>query len=223
MEMRHDIASQGTGDCISIRRGKLALISGSRHTCIHLLESSVLAVLRSRGGAALWIDGGNSFNPYSITESVCNGLAPSTDLLEHIFIARAFTAHQLNAIAKGAAEKSIQYGATVAVISSCTELFISDVAWKEGLDLLEDTLLSLARLAHTTGCWVIATDSSWLKQDAIQRLLASSCDLLLDAADLDGRKLCYSQDSLNFRKVVYVPPLERYGVAYGKNRSDVQK
>lgn len=69
------------------------LISGRQEVEVSAME--IVATFLVRGEKVFWVDGGNSFNPYMLTEAAKRlSINPHT-LLRRLFVARAFTVHQL--------------------------------------------------------------------------------------------------------------------------------
>jgi len=90
-----------------------------------------------RGGLnsrVVYIDGGNTFDPYAVSAIAQEyGLEPRS-ALEKIFISRAFTAYQLTALVFEKLEEALKrYRAKLVVISDITGLFLDrDVPKMEG-------------------------------------------------------------------------------------------
>jgi len=67
--------------------------SGIRRIIFEIVASHLIA-----GGKVFWVDGANAFNPYALTEAAKRlGIDPRP-LLKHLFVARAFTVYQLEAL-----------------------------------------------------------------------------------------------------------------------------
>lgn len=131
-----------------LQRGKGMLFLGRHGQCSALLHSAVLHALEAGSGDAFWIDGCNGFEPYSAVY-----MAEEERVLQRILVARAFTAHQLHAIALSM-EKRCSNAAIIAV-SGLAELFFGDVEWNEGRDMLSTSTAALVSTARRAGCWLL--------------------------------------------------------------------
>jgi hypothetical protein len=137
-----------------LRKGDALLLLGGNE-CVQLLHSAVLSALTAEEGNAFWIDGCNAFNPYTLVEAAERYGMDADGLLQRIFIARAFTAHQLNAIAALLPEKAVREHASIIAVAGVAELFVSDVRWQEGLDMLSSTIANLLTAARHAHCWLL--------------------------------------------------------------------
>ena len=120
---------------------------------------------KEKGGldsSVLFLDGGNSFDPYTVT-SICReyGLDPKS-VLEKIFISRAFTAYQLTSLIFDKLSDALnKYSSKVVVISNIAHLFYdSDVPKTEEQDLFNKLTLYLSNLASKTQTIILATSLS---------------------------------------------------------------
>lgn len=77
------------------------------------------------GGRVFWVDGGNSFNPYRLTEAAKRlGMDPAP-LLRRLFVARAFTVYQLEALIRRRLKPSLErYPDALGVIYDPLALFM---------------------------------------------------------------------------------------------------
>ncbi|MBI4714566.1 MAG: hypothetical protein HY760_01230 [Nitrospirae bacterium] len=77
-------------------RGTALLLRGDPE--IRTLALELAASVLVTEGRVFWVDGGNAFDPYRLTEAAKRlGIDPHP-LLRRLFVARAFTAHQLGAM-----------------------------------------------------------------------------------------------------------------------------
>ena len=135
------------------------LIGGFRSAQVTLLESdnsyvsSLLHLLCVRAVAefdeeVVWIDGGNSINPYAIS-SLCKRLElDKREILSSISISRAFTAYQLVTLIDEKLEEQVERCSPSSVIvSSVTELFLDkDMKWMESHQLLRRCLERISKV-----------------------------------------------------------------------------
>lgn len=133
--------------------GEFAALYGSPYALPLSFLLSVMAQLPAdKGGfdsSVIYVDGGNTFNPYAISSAAqLRGFDPKV-ALERIFISRAFTAYQLSSLIfdklKDAVEK---YRSKVIIISDITSLFLDpDVPKREAVDIFNHLTMYLANFA----------------------------------------------------------------------------
>lgn len=144
------------------QKGDFAILFG------HSLCSRLLFLLSVRcqlplkkGGLnsrAVYIDGGNTFNPYTVSAIAQEySLEPKT-VLENIFISRAFTAYQLTALIFEKLEKALKrHRSKLALVSDVAGLFLDrDVPKVEGRDLFIKMMRYLSDVAEN-GTIVVAS------------------------------------------------------------------
>ena len=110
------------------------------------------------GSPAVFIDGGNSFNPYEVSDVARrHGLDPKA-VLERVIISRAFTAHQLTSlIIDGLSYAIDKYAAKLALISDITGPYLdADVPEKEARDVFSKLTLFLSRLSAERKAIIVA-------------------------------------------------------------------
>jgi hypothetical protein len=104
----------------------------------------------AREKPVVYLDGGNSFDPFLISKVARHaGLAPE-DLLKRIYISRAFTCHQMHALVVDRLAGALnEFGADVAIVSGLLNTFYDeDVRFGEAYDLLKGATAEFARLAQ---------------------------------------------------------------------------
>lgn len=108
---------------------------------------------------AIYIDGGNTFDPYSVSAIARDhGLEPKS-VLKNILVSRAFTAYQLTALIFEKLEDALKLSRSkLAIVSDITGLFLDrDVPKKEGRDIFVKTAAYLSKLASEMGTTVVAS------------------------------------------------------------------
>jgi hypothetical protein len=144
-------------------RGKFAVLVG-RPLCMmlpFLLSVRCQLSFRKRGlnSRVVFVDGGNTFDPYAVSAIAQEfGLEPKS-VLEKILVSRAFTAYQLTALVFEKLEKALKkYRAKLVVISDITGLFLDrDVPRIEGRDIFMKMTQHLSDLASKRRAVVIAS------------------------------------------------------------------
>lgn len=106
----------------------------------------------------VYIDGGNTSDPYSVAALAREyGLEPKP-VLERIVVSRAFTAYQLTALVFEKLEQVLKtYRSKLAVVSDITALFLDrDVPKKEGRVIFTKMTRYLSELASRRGAIILA-------------------------------------------------------------------
>ena len=142
--------------------------------------------------STIYVDGGNSFNPYEISAIAREyGSAPKSTL-ERVFISRAFTAYQLSAIISETLEDALKrYKPKLVLISKITSLFLDrDVPPKEATELFKKMTLHLADLALKRNIIIVATcsnDEPSKRQIVLESILLRIADKTARFAETKGR------------------------------------
>jgi len=107
----------------------------------------------------VYIDGGNTFDPYAVSAIAQeHGLEPRA-VLDRIMISRAFTAYQLTALIFEKLEKALKrYRSKLVIVSDITGLFLDrDMPKKEGRDIFIKMAQYLSELASRRRAIVVAS------------------------------------------------------------------
>ena len=116
----------------------------------------------SRGGlgsSAVFVDGGNVFNPYIVSGIARGyGLNPK-DVLERIYVSRAFTAYQLSSLILEKLEKAVRkFRSKLVAVSDISSLFLDrDVPKTEAQDLFMKVCGRLEKIAKEKKVIVVAS------------------------------------------------------------------
>ena len=111
----------------------------------------------------VFVDGGNLFDPYYISDrSVEHGL-DTEKVLERLHISRAFTHHQLTCLITDKLPSAIEkFRAKLAVVSDITQLYcdpdIQGDDKEDALRIFAKTAMKLASLARQQKCLIVATN-----------------------------------------------------------------
>jgi len=143
--------------------GEFAVLVGRPlSTMLSFLLSVRCQLPFKRGGLnsrVVYIDGGNTFDPYAVSAIAQEyGLEPRS-VLEKIFISRAFTGYQLTALIFEKLEETLKrYRSKLVVISDITGLFLDrDVPKTEGRDTFLKMTQYLSELATRRQAIVVAS------------------------------------------------------------------
>lgn len=136
------------------RSGQVTLLDSDSAYSTDLLHLLSVRAISQFDEEVVWIDGGNSINPYSIS-SLCKRLGlDRREILSRINVSRAFTAHQLVTLIDEKLEEQVESGSPAAVVvSSITDMFLDkDMKWMESHQLLRRCLEDISRItrAHET-------------------------------------------------------------------------
>jgi hypothetical protein len=150
-----------------LRFGQLVALQG---TASHSLSSllCVRAALPKPEGHdidVVFLDGGNSFDTYLISEHSIRHERNSQKILERIHLSRAFTYHQLSRLIHEKLPYALDcFKARLAVVSDITQLYCdpdvqTDIQKKqEALNVFRKDIRSLAALAEQKSVLILATD-----------------------------------------------------------------
>jgi len=144
------------------QRGDFAVLVGRPLGTMLSFLLSVRCQLPFRKGGlnsrVVYIDGGNTFDPYAVSAIAQEyGLEPRS-VLEKILISRAFTAYQLTALVFDRLEEALKrYRSKLVVISDITGLFLDrDVPRIEGRDIFMKMTQYLSEVASRRRAVVVA-------------------------------------------------------------------
>ena len=111
------------------------------------------------GSSAVFVDGGNVFNPYVVSGIARGyGLNPK-DVLERIYVSRAFTAYQLSSLILEKLEKAVRkFRSKLVAVSDISSLFLDrDVPKTEAQDLFMKVCGRLEKIAKEKKVIVVAS------------------------------------------------------------------
>lgn len=111
------------------------------------------------GSSAVFVDGGNSFNPYLVAELARSYGLDSRAALEQIYVSRAFTAYQFSALVLEELENFLSgKRAKLLVVSDITSLFFDrDIPKATAKDLFMRVCAKLWEVATRRQAIVVAT------------------------------------------------------------------
>lgn len=150
---------------LALNFGQFAVFQGKPSHALSMLLC-VRAMLPQPLGPncdVIFIDGGNNFDPYSISNnSVEQGLDPE-NVLERLHVSRAFTHHQLACIVIDRLPHAIEkFEAKLVIVSDITQLYcdpdVRDDDKEDSLRIFSKTARTLRMLARQRQCLIIATN-----------------------------------------------------------------
>ena len=143
----------------------------------------------------VFIDGGNSFDPYLISDyAVEHGIDPE-QALRRIHLSRAFTWFQLSTLLREKLPNALdRYDSKFAVVSSVTQLYSESGREDRGeaFRVLNRSIASLSILARRKQALILAT-ASHSKNRGMKDSLASHAHVVINMEEKDG----YAQVTLS--------------------------
>ena len=172
--------------CEGLCLGRVILLHGS-WKC---LATSELLCVRTQlsphqGGFdsdAIFIDGGNTFDPYLITQYAEQFSSDRDRVLDRIFVARAFTCHQLTTLITQTLPDAIQRRAKLTVISDMIELYHDHYQRSvQSFDLFKIALNSIVSTARAEKAIILVTslDERRSDPDPFLRIAKRHVDMVL--------------------------------------------
>ncbi len=144
------------------RSGQVTLLDSDSAYSTDLLHLLSVRAISQFDEEVVWIDGGNSIDPYSIG-SLCKRLGlDRREILSRINVSRAFTAYQLVTLIDEKLEEHVERCSPAAVVvSSITEMFLDkDMKWMESHQLLRRCLEDISRITKERETISVVTNNA---------------------------------------------------------------
>ena len=144
--------------------GDFALIHGSSSvqslTSLLCVRAQLAKQIGGLGSCVVFIEGGNTFRLYQIARIAQAHQLNPKQVLDKIYISRAFTAHQLTAlIIQKLKDATKKFNAKLVIISDIAGYFLDkDLIDDEAQQVFSQITTYLSRFAHENNLIVIATD-----------------------------------------------------------------
>ena len=164
--------------------GQVTLIDSSDKLLFDLVHLLCIDQVRNGEREAVWVDGGNSVNPYALS-CLCKRFRINTqDTLDSINVSRAFTAYQFVTLIEDLMETEVERtGAGLLVISCFPDLFQDkDMWWSESLQLMKRCLASIEAITRKHDLVTVVTNfglSKMLYKKSLRSMLYGSADRVL--------------------------------------------
>ncbi|CAG0948807.1 hypothetical protein METP3_00062 [Methanosarcinales archaeon] len=178
--------------CITVVEGSSSIVPD---VLFRLCVSSVI----SSGRDALFVDGGNSFNPYALSKAAKSFGEEPRKVLSRIHVARAFTEYQMDALIHGLQDAVKQWNPSVLAISYLPTLF----SGSDGMRLFEPLVEHLKLLTESSGIITAITSFGGLWYG--DRLLASRADRVIGIGQPTKKLIRITDDGYVF-EYMPVPP-----------------
>jgi hypothetical protein len=130
------------------------------------------------GATAVFIDAGNSFDPYFVAALARLKRCDPDEALDRIIVSRAFTCYELASLVSDLPKLLDRYDAGLAVVSDVVAPFNRDVRWEDAESILR---FIRGRLIDVCGCGdsVVVTTARHRNRD-LETLLFGDADMLVD-------------------------------------------
>jgi hypothetical protein len=140
--------------------GNVALIESTSRYVFPL--TTALCVAAALDGEVVFVDGGNSIQPYAIARLCKARRIDARTALSRIRVARAFTAYQLATLVDERLDAEVRRtGARTVVVSCLFDMFFDgDVPWGESFQLVRRCLQEVKAVARERDCRAVVTDYS---------------------------------------------------------------
>ncbi len=139
----------------------------------------------------VWVDGGNSINPYELS-GICKRFGiDREEILDSINIARAFTVYQLVSLIDSMLERELERTDARTVIISCLpDLFQDpDVGWAESFQLMKRCVSKVQSLTKEKELITLVTNyglSKMLIKKSLKNLMYNTADQVLRIENAQG-------------------------------------
>ncbi len=169
--------------------GTITFIDSSDRLVFELVNLFCFNAVNELHEEVLWIDGGNSVNPYELSAICKRYRVPPEEVLHNITVSRAFTAYQMSTLIEDMLDPEVDRIRTGLVVVSCfPDLFQdADMNWTESLQLMRRAMEKLRALTEERSLITIITNYGQAKPMSRKGLRS----LLYDNADrvvrIDGK------------------------------------
>lgn len=159
----------------------ITVIEGNYNLTTKILFELCASSVIPSGKDILFIDGGNSFDPYAISKIAKRVGADQKELFSRIHVARAFTEYQMSSMIEDLGTAIVQWNPYILLISYLSSLFSdSDVR-------LFNSILERLRSLTNSSCKIIVV-TSYGKTNC-DKLLASNADRIISIKLLDDKTI----------------------------------
>jgi hypothetical protein len=149
----------------AFRPGTATLLDSAHPYVTEMVGMLCVQAVGELGGEVLYIDGGNSFDPYRLLAHARKLGVDRDIVLDNIRVARAFTAHQLTSLLHDSLPKALEARTAASerpvtvVVSQIADLYTDrDVGRSEASGMLELCAGRLVEVTEVSGAVTIATN-----------------------------------------------------------------
>jgi Rad51 protein len=144
-----------------LKKGQFVFLEGEPSHALSLLLCVRAALPQCLDSDVVFIDAGNLFDTYTISQHIINLELESSRVQQRIHLSRAFTHHQVHSLIVEKLTTALdEYAARFAVVSDITALFCDpDVREKkEALDIFRRSVQFLGKTAEQRNMIIVATN-----------------------------------------------------------------
>jgi hypothetical protein len=163
---------------------QVTLIDSADRLVLDMVHLLCVDQVLGEGRDVVWVDGGNSVNPYALTGLCKRFRVRSGEVLESVNVSRAFTAYQLVTLIEEMMEAEVaRTDAGLLVVTSFPDLSQDkDMWWSESLQLMKRCLSSIRDVTRRRSTVSVVTNlglSRMLYKKSLRSLMYSSADRVL--------------------------------------------
>jgi hypothetical protein len=152
--------------------GKVSLVDSGSNFVFHMTSVLCVRHVFDTGGSAVFVDGGNSVDPYGMASLAKRFGMSRLYVLPRIHIARAFTTYQLATLILDVIEKKIEEtGAGLLVLACLPNLFLDeDVDYDEAHQLFMRSLRKIKEVTEKYETVTLVTNAGLSKMNRRKKL-----------------------------------------------------
>jgi hypothetical protein len=188
-----------------LRPGNMTLLDSSDRMLFDLTHILCVNGVSSLGQDVVWVDGGNSVNPYELGR-ICRRFGlDRTEVLDSISVARAFTAYQLVSLIDERLEEEVRRtGAGMVIVSCLPDMFQDkEMRWSESYQLIRRCVERLRDLSRDRGVATLITNYGLMKilqRKSLKNLLYGMAD---DIVRIENASRCLRITLPNRQETMY--------------------
>lgn len=214
------------------RSSKVALFEGNSSYPSNLLHLLCVKAVSELDEEVVWIDGGNTVDPYALSALCKRMRLDKRDILSRVNISRAFTAYQLVTLIDERLEEEVRESSpAMVIVSSLTDMFLDkDMKWMEAYQLLRRCAEDIRRVTRAYETISLITDRTpghVPHNERMLNLLKTEADMvvsMMERSDGISVRLPREDRSIVFRPVPWTQMTlsDFRGDAYGEDGSYIQ-
>ncbi len=163
---------------------ELVLVDSSDRFIFDLTHMVCVNSIHTLGEEVVWIEGGNSVDPYKMVNLCKRFRLGRRDVLDGVNIARAFTAYQMTSLVEEELEKEVERTRCGAVVISCfPDLFLNkEMWWSEAFNLMKQCFSTVQEVVRDHEVMALVTNyglTKLLRKRSLRTLLYDGADRVL--------------------------------------------
>lgn len=172
-----------------------------------VMFARVVSHILHQGSPAVFIDGGNSFDPYLFAELIRGSGLGARECLERVYVSRAFTAHQLSSLITERLEPFVEaLGAGLVTVSEIASLYFHrELPEAEARELFLRACMKLSEIAKRRTVLATYNPQKWSRRRAyFEAALFGRSDAVIDTT----RVGCVASAALRRRGCIEPPAVD---------------